>query len=423
MTHVRSVRRPTSVRVWVLTLLSCCAASQAAASDFTFPLPAGAQGLQCLRARSHTAVLVEDLTEDVVAGDGVLFVARGPYGVSVITPEGRELATLKMDARGLSLDGSQLWVRGDGLRLALVDVTEPAAPRLVGTYAEDPTFAFGFIQAIAVRGGLLWVARSGGALELYDVSTWNRATLLWRQNLAAEVHSLRFQENLLLAEHLGQTTSVWNVSDAAHPVALGPALEGTVLVDGPTSYLAGAGQLSQLELHPDSPPTLRPLAALGPRDFVVAIADGRVFLRHDSVALSVLELPSLSFVAGVMGNFETGSRPVVRSGSALFFASRFGGLQRLQLDEVTREPTERRFAGLSLERNRFHGDLFIVTLEERDSIARLLRRHRLDEPSLDWDHRMEPLRRANASSHPDLSKLRVGARLVVPIPRTLLCRP
>lgn len=407
--------------------LACALALPARADDaFAFMLSPPPEGYQCLRAAGPLPSFPDvSFSEDVTTlPDGTVLVARGPDGVSAFTPGGALRSTVKLDARQLSLQGSRLWVRGDGVGLAVLDVSNPDQLSVLTTWTHHPLvetlLRFSAPRAILAEGPRLW-ATWGGVLEVYEVSTPEGPVRLARHALQIDVERLFRRGDLLVLQHLS-SVSLWKVKNPAEPVVLG-TLEGRVIADDETLWLLDHQVLSRLELRDDAAPNVVRVGELGPHEGIAAITGGRVFVRHDPRSLAVLALPSLDFVGALSGNFETGYSPAARNGDTLYLSTRFGGVQRIALDQLSVATPTRRFAGVPLQRNRFHGDVIFVTVAPGDSIAAYLRRFALDDPSPTWAARLEPLRRLNVGCLPDFPLLRPGDRVGVPLPRSLICRP
>lgn len=390
-----------------------------AQDPFTFTLNAGPEGYQCVRSSGRLPSFPGvRFSEDVVVKDGTVFVARGPDGVAAFSPKGRIRSRVALDARALSLVGDRLWVRGDGIGVAVLDVSNPDAVRVIGTWKDHPFLPWGAPRAIHAEGSRVWVAW-GHQLEVFEVT--GERVMLARHALEVDAIRMRRIGDVLLIEHL-DSFSVWNVKDVTRPVVLAE-LKGRLFFDGETPWVIDEGRLSRLALRDDAAPGSELVGTLDARTFLVAIADGKVFVHHDAKSIAVLALPSLEFIGALSGDFETGSGPTVHADGTIYVSSRFGGLQRIPLESVKTGVPERRFVGVPLERNRFHGDLIMVTVRPGDSIAKYLQQFQLEDPAPSWEARLEPLRRVNAGSLPDFPIIRPGDRVGVPLPRSLVCRP
>ncbi|MFT3706276.1 MAG: hypothetical protein QM817_01290 [Archangium sp.] len=389
-------------------------------NPFSFTLSSGPEGYQCLQSagRLPTFPGVRFSEGLAVRPDGTVFVARGPDGVSAFTPTGRIRSRVTLDARELSLVGDRLWVRGDGIGVAVIDVSNPDALRLISTWEDHPFLPWGAPRAIHAEASRLWVAW-GHQLEVFDVT--GERVLLTRHPLELDAVWLRRSGNLLLIQHW-DSFSVWNVEDVTRPTQLTTA-KGQLFFDADTAWRFDEGRLSRLTLHEDAAPESTLIGTLDARAALVAIADGKVFVRHDAKSLAVLALPSLAFIDAFSGDFETGGGPTAELNHTIFVSSRFGGLQRIPLESIKTRTPESRFAGIALERNHFHGDLITVNVLPGESVSTYLKRFRLEEPSPNWEARLEPLRRVNVGSFPDFPLIRPGDRIAVPLPRALVCRP
>ncbi len=107
----------------------------------------------------------------LVVADGLVAVAQESGGLLLARVTGRELrllSTIPLDgsARGVALgpEGRCYVATGPG-GLAVVDVSEPAAPRVVFTVP-----ALSYARGVALSGGRVYLAESEAGVRVFDVS-------------------------------------------------------------------------------------------------------------------------------------------------------------------------------------------------------------------------------------------------------------
>ncbi len=127
-------------------------------------------------APKETATVRTTDASDIVLRDKWAFVADGEAGVRIfdVTDPAKITAVpavIKMDARNLVLNGNLLIVAG-GTGVTVVDVTDPAAPRVRGRY-ETAT-----AQAVAASGIYAYVAEGYKGLTVLDLSRPSRPAVV-----------------------------------------------------------------------------------------------------------------------------------------------------------------------------------------------------------------------------------------------------
>lgn len=153
---------------------------------------------------------------------GYLCVVRpGPWGFMVVDPSrtGPEAvlgrAHLGLQAQDLAVWGRRAYVAQGTAGVALVDLGNPAAPRVVGTLATG-----GRAVSVAVREGLLAVGLADGTVALYDVT----GAPALRATVAAgfRVGQVRFVAGqVFVLDHQERRAAVVSVADPAQPVRVG----------------------------------------------------------------------------------------------------------------------------------------------------------------------------------------------------------
>jgi hypothetical protein len=128
-------------------------------TDPAFPVEVGA-----------TSFFADDIT-DIVVDDSRAFVAAGTDGVSIIDIS--DPAALRVighwdtpgTAEGLAIDGEWIYVADGPFGLQVIDTTDPAAPRPVGS-AFDTSFAFD----VAILDHYAYIAAADAGLLVVDLS-------------------------------------------------------------------------------------------------------------------------------------------------------------------------------------------------------------------------------------------------------------
>jgi len=110
--------------------------------------------------------------EGIAAASGKIFVAEHDRGISVYERQGAAFVTLGnlndaklMNATGVALRGTLLYVADPRSGIAVVDVSNPAAPKLTGHVATP-----GAPQSIVVDGTHAYVAASSAGLVVVDIA-------------------------------------------------------------------------------------------------------------------------------------------------------------------------------------------------------------------------------------------------------------
>ncbi|MFN2245107.1 MAG: LVIVD repeat-containing protein, partial [Anaerolineae bacterium] len=131
---------------------------------------------------------------------------------------------------------------GVGPRLAILDVSKPSSPRLLGQTAPMPRV----LEAVTVDGGLAYVAAGDAGLRVVDVSDPAAPVEIGFLDTAGYAWDVAVAgSHAYIADGAGGLRVV-NMLDPAHPAEQGayedPAMEGMgVAVAGGYAYLADAG--------------------------------------------------------------------------------------------------------------------------------------------------------------------------------------
>jgi parallel beta-helix repeat protein len=130
---------------------------------------------------------------------------------------------------------------GVGLRLVVLDVSDPAAPTEVGCTTPFPYF----VEDIVVSGTLAYVAAGGAGLRVVDVSDPAHPTELGAWDSPGYAEGVAVAGNTVYLADGPYGLRAVSVSDPAHPVPLGVAYDMNyafdVAVSGECAYIAAAG--------------------------------------------------------------------------------------------------------------------------------------------------------------------------------------
>ncbi|MBI2874347.1 MAG: hypothetical protein HYY09_04620 [Firmicutes bacterium] len=130
---------------------------------------------------------------------------------------------------------------GVGLRLAVLDVSDPAAPREVGV-----TEPFGwYVEDVAVAGNTAYVAAGGGGLALVDVADPARPVVVGRYDTPGYAEALAVTGRYVYVADGLAGLRVVDAADPSRPVEVNAAYTERYVLDvapaGGYVYLAGGG--------------------------------------------------------------------------------------------------------------------------------------------------------------------------------------
>lgn len=195
----------------------------------------------------------------------------------------------------IAVQGSTAYA-GVGYRLLAYDVTDPAAPRLLGTTASFADFVLG----VAIAGTRAYVAAGSSGLHVVDISDPSRMSLL----------------------------GSWDSPGSAEGVA----------ISGSTAYLAD-GPFGLRALDVSDPARPRPLGSAFDTKFAfdVALGGGFAFVAAAGAGLLVADVgdPSRPVEVATLAT-EGFARSVVLSGTTAFVAAQWGGVRVVSVSDPVR---------------------------------------------------------------------------------------
>ena len=252
-------------------------------------------------------------TWDLAVADGIVFAGSGSVLVAAEAVSGTERGRVDVGGviHGVTVSGGRAYVAADGQGLVVVDVTDPASMRVLGTGVGAPvslgvavsgdtaavaagwtglvlfdvsdpasprrvgvSSAGAYALAVALSGRVAAVGESVGGVRLVDVSDPSDPVELATVDTAGEAGGLAFSGDTLYATDSQEGLVVLDVADPSNPVRLGavslPGFPEDVAVSGTTAWVAADyGDLVFVDVANASAPSV--LSVL-PIDSGVAVA-------------------------------------------------------------------------------------------------------------------------------------------------------
>jgi hypothetical protein len=142
--------------------------------------------------------------------------------------------------QAVAVQGDYAYV-GVGLRLIVLDVTNPITPTEVGS---TPPFPY-FVEDIALSGTRAYVAAGGAGLRIVDISNPGNPTEVGAWDSPGYAEGVAVEGNIAYLADGPYGLRVVDVTDPAHPTPVGVAYDMNyalnVAVSGSYAYLAAAG--------------------------------------------------------------------------------------------------------------------------------------------------------------------------------------
>ncbi len=239
--------------------------------------------------------------------------------------------------QGVAVQGSYAYV-GVGLRLVVLDISNPAALREVGVTRPFPHF----VQDVAVSGTLAYVAAGGAGLRVVDISNPAFPTEVgfWDSRGYAEGVAVAGKTAYLADGPYG--LRVFDVSKPAQPAEIGSAYPMNyafkVVVEGRYAYIAaaGAGLLIADISDPRSPVEIGSLDTSG-YAYGVAVAGNIAYVADGWEGLKIVNVADPAHPYQV-GSYKTPGWAfgLALSGAAAYVADAFGGLRVINVADAAR---------------------------------------------------------------------------------------
>jgi hypothetical protein len=239
--------------------------------------------------------------------------------------------------QGVAVQGHYAYL-GVGLRLVILDVSDPAVLREVGVTSPFPHF----VHDVAVSGTLAYVAAAGSGLRVVDISDPSRPAEVgaWSSPGYAEGVAVVGQTVYLADGPYG--VRVLDVSKPSQPVEIGSAYPMNyafkVAVEGRYAYVAAAGAgLLIADVSDPSHPVERGSLDTPGYAYGVAVAGNTVYVADGWEGLKTVNVSDPSR-PHELGAYKTPGWAfgVAVSGSSAFAADAFRGLRVLNVADPGR---------------------------------------------------------------------------------------
>jgi hypothetical protein len=195
-------------------------------------------------ARLLDAVSTKGFAIDLVASDGILYLANGHDGLR-IGRVGREGSVEWIghlptsEARDVAICGKTLVLADGHGGVKIIDVTDPCNPRIMGKH-NSPFFQ----SAVETDGERAYLAGGLGGAEIIDHRNPERPKLIWR-NEFSEVRGIDIEgKRLYIADGYEGLRILSLDGEKPSPLAVidTPGWNCDVFVDGGTAYIADGGK-------------------------------------------------------------------------------------------------------------------------------------------------------------------------------------
>jgi len=324
--------------------------------------------------------------QDVAISGSTAFVADNRGGLAIIDigdPANPALSSWFQDttwATGVTVSGTTAYVADSGGGLRIIDVSDPAEPLLLGT-SDAPRNAVD----VAISGTLAYVADSSAGLLIVDVSNPSNPVLLGSVTVDDGPYAVAVSdttaylaggnEGLVTVNVADPTTptvlatldtdyrtigvavsdataylgdsgalSVIDVSDPAHPVALGSCSDSEFLsglvVTGSTVWGADFFTgLERFDVSDPADPTLETTVVSAGEALAITASDSLLYVADSSAGLQIVDVRNPENPALLGGVTLTGwTRSVAVSGAVAHMGSYWGTLELVDISDPS-EPS------------------------------------------------------------------------------------
>jgi hypothetical protein len=230
---------------------------------------------------------------------------------------------------------------GVGLRLIVLDISDPTSPRELGS---SPAFS-DFVRDIAVSGTVAYVAAGGAGLRVLDVSDPAHPAEIGSLQSRGYAEGVAVSGTTVCVAHGPYGLRVIDVSNPRSPTEIGSAFTRNyafkVAMDGRYAYVAaaGAGLLIGDLANPAEPSEGATLATPG-YAFGLAVSGNTVYVAGGWEGLLTVDVTSKS-QPRLLGQLQTASWAVgvTVSGTLAYVAAALSGLRVMNISDPVR-PTE-----------------------------------------------------------------------------------
>jgi LVIVD repeat/Immunoglobulin I-set domain/Immunoglobulin domain len=155
---------------------------------------------------------------------GIYFAVVSNYAGGVVSqdalltvlPAITNIGSWNQDAQDISVaNGLAFLARGTN-GLAILSVTNPASPELLGTFSTA-----GYAQNVSVAGGRAYVAEGSAGLQIINVTNPSNPTLAGSYDTPGDASDLAIRSNLVYVADGAAGLLILNVSNAASPTLVG----------------------------------------------------------------------------------------------------------------------------------------------------------------------------------------------------------
>jgi hypothetical protein len=265
-----------------------------------------------------------------------------------IAPAWQVVGQIGGPTQAVDVQGHYAYV-GVGLRLVVLDVSDPAAPTEVGCTTPFPYF----VEDTVVSGTLAYVAAGGAGLRVVDVSDPAHPTELGAWDSPGYAEGVAVSGAVAYLADGPYGLRAVEVADPAHPIPRGAAYDTNyayeVALSGGYAYLAaaGAGLLVADVSDPAHPVEVGTLDTPG-YAYGVAVSGTMACIADGWEALRMVNVSNPAHPVEVSGYDTPGwAFGVTVVGTRAYVADAFGGLRVLDVSD-TNHPKE--LGGLSLWR-------------------------------------------------------------------------
>jgi uncharacterized repeat protein (TIGR01451 family) len=289
-------------------------------------------------------------TEDVAVQGNYAYVGVGLRLVVLdvsdpTTPEEIGITTpFPHFVKGVAVSGTLAYIAAGGAGLRVVDVSDPTDPTEVGAWDSR-----GYAEGVAVAGSTVYLADGPYGLRVVDISNPARPTevgFAYPMNYAFEVAVAGHYTYIAAA---GAGLLVADVSDPAHPVEMGsldtPGYAYGVAASGSTVYVADGWEGLQVVnvVDPAHPTQVGSYKTPG-WAFGVAVSDTLAYVADSFKGLRVVDVSDPAH-PGELGGYEVSgghAGSVAVAGSVAYVADRNWGLRAVSVSDPS-NPTEAGF--------------------------------------------------------------------------------
>ncbi len=226
---------------------------------------------------------------------------------------------------------------GEGLRLTILDISNPATPNVIGKTAP----LAGLIWDIYVSGSIAYVASGSGGLQVIDISSPTAPTRVGAVATLQDARGVYVSGNTVYVADGQAGLRVIDASNPANPMEIGgydtPVYVSGVYVVGTTAYVAdGDGGLRIVDVsNPVSPAEVGYYDTLG-EALGVYVSDSIAYIAVRQTGLELVDVsdpisPTRLGVADVSGYNSN----VYVSGNSAYLASGNGGFWVIDVSDPT----------------------------------------------------------------------------------------